>query len=325
MEKIKFLLKLVFTLAVLGGCFALVDIDALKNALSMTDPLYLAITFVTTVIGSIIVPGMLAWYALPEGRLDLSLGRLIMINFSLRFYMLVLPRPIVLVMRWLRYKQGGSGIDALALMVFVRLVQMAVYSFTAVLLLGMQVDSLPDYSHYIWLAAVVVWLLALLAIAPFFSARANRLLVWFVTIADRVLPAFLKRILLKLLDAVAAFQGLTAGRILIVLACSLTSYVLLIAGSYVLMQTMDFTLSLQDLAWIRSLILIITQIPVTVGGIGLREAGFIGLLHMYGVAEHDALAYSLLFLFIHLLIGLVGAASEIVGYVRRVYYGPASP
>ena len=324
MDKIKFLLKLVFTLAVLGGCFALVDVDALKNALSKTGPGYLAITFVTTVIGSIIVPGIMTWYALPEGRLDLSLGRLIMINFALRFYMLVLPRPITLGMRWLRYRQGGSGVDALALMVFVRLVQMAVYSFTAVLLLGVQLESLPDYSRYVWLAAALVLLLALLAIAPFFSARANRLLVWFVTISDRLLPAFLKRILLKLLDAVAAFQELPLARILIVVACSLTSYVLLIAGSYVLMQTMNFTISLQDLAWIRSLIFIITQIPVTIGGIGLREAGFIGLLHMYGVAEHDALAYSLLFLFIHILIGLVGATYEIVGYVRRVYCRPAS-
>ena len=324
MDKIKFLLKFVFTLAVLGGCFALVDVDALKNALSMTEPRYLAATFVITVVGSIIVPGVLTWNALPDGRLDLPLGRLIMINFALRFYMLVLPRPITLGMRWLRYRKGGSGIDALALMVFVRLVQLAVYSFTAVLLLGLQLESLPDYSRYIWLAAVLVWLLALLAITPFFSARANSLLVWFVTFADRVLPAFLKRIFLKLLDSVAAFQQLTPGKILIVVGCSLTSYVLLIAGSYVLMQTMNFTISLQDLAWIRSLIFIITQIPVTVGGIGLREAGFIGLLHMYGVADHDALAYSLLFLFIHILIGLVGASYEIAGYVRRVYCGPSS-
>ena len=146
--------------------------------------------------------------------------------------------------------------------------------------------------------------------------------MWFMSIADPLLPAFLRRILLKILDAVAAFHELTPGKILIVVSCSLTSFVLLIAGSWVLMQTMNFSLSLQDLAWIRSLIYIITQIPVTVGGIGLREAGFIGLLHLYGVAEYDALAYSLLFLFIHILIGLVGAGYEIVNYVRRAYSGP---
>ena len=317
METIKFLLKVTLTLTILAGCFTLVDFDALANALSRADPRYLGATFIITVIGSIVVPAFLTWNSLIQDRVSLSLGQLIMINFSLRFYMLVLPRPVSIGMRWFRYRQGGHGMDALALMVFERLVQLLVYSCTAVVLLGSSLDSLPAFGQYIWLASMLVFLLAVTAIMPFFSVAASRLLGRFIAISEKFIPAFLVRSILKLLGAVGAFQTLKLANVLVVIGCSLTSFVLLIAGSWVLMQTMDFSISLLDLAWIRSVIFIITQIPITVGGIGLREASFISLLHLYGVAEHDALAYSLMFLGIHIAIGLIGMANEGIQYFLR--------
>lgn len=321
MEKIRFLLKVFLTLAILAGCFSLVEFDDLADALAVADMRYVGATFVIMVVGSIVVPALLTWNALVDDRIRLSLGRLIMINFALRFYMLVLPRPVSIGMRWMRYRQGGSGVDALALMVFERLVQLLVYSFTAVALLGYSVSSLPQFGHYVWFASIVVFLLAFAAIAPFFSAFASRLLGRVVGVSKSIMPAFFNRLLVRLTDAVVVFQGLKLKRILTVIGCSLTSYVLLIAGSYVLMQTMDFSISLENLAWIRSVIFIVTQIPVTVGGIGLREVGFISLLHMYGVAEHDALAYSLLFLFIHIMIGLIGVSYDGIRYFLSRSHG----
>ncbi len=309
MGYIRFFVRVVFTVAILIGCFYLVDIDELGSALRMAEPRYLFVTILITVLGTIFVPALLTWNALHVERLTLSFGRLVMINFAMRFYMLVLPRPGSLGIRWMRYKKGGTGFDALALMVFERIVQILVYSFSATLLLGLSIQHLPDYGGYVWLVAAFIFLVALLAIAPFFSPLANRLLGWFVARSQRFMPRFIYRGLVKLLDAVAVFQNLTAMRVFFVVACSLVGYGLLIGGSWVLMQTMNFSVPLLGLAWIRSTVFLIAQIPLTVGGIGLREAGFIGLLGMYGVSEHDALAYSLLFLFIHFLIGLFG-----VGY-----------
>jgi len=306
----RFFVRAVFTVIILIGCIYLVDIDELGSALTMAQPRYLFMTILITVLGTIIVPALLTWNALHVERLTLSLGRLVMINFAMRFYMLVLPRPVSLGMRWMRYKKGGTGYDALALMVFERIVQMLVYSFSATLLLGLSMQSLPDYGGYIWLMAAFIFLAALLGIAPFFSSLANRLLGWFVAKSEQFMPRFIYRGLVKLLDAVAVFHKLTAMRILFVVACSMAGYVLLVGASWVLMQTMNFSISLLGLAWIRSTVFLIAQIPLTVGGIGLREAGFIGLLGMYGVSEHDALAFSLLFLCMHILIGLFGVAYD---------------
>ncbi len=310
METVRFLIKAAITVTILFACFYLVDIDELGSALTMAEPRYLIMTTLITVLGTIIVPALLTWNALHVERLTLSLGRLVMINFAMRFYMLVLPRPVSLGMRWMRYKQGGTGYDALALMVFERIVQLLVYSFSATLLLGLSMQSLPDYGGYVWLMAAITFLVALLGIAPFFSTLANRLLGWIVERCQRRMPRFLHRGLEKLLDAVAVFHKLTAMRILFVVACSLAGYILLVAASWVLMQTMNFSIPLLGLAWIRSTVFLIAQIPLTVGGIGLREAGFIGLLGMYGVSEHDALAFSLLFLCMHILIGLFGVSYD---------------
>jgi hypothetical protein len=99
MQNIKFLFKGLLTLATPAGCFTLVDIDAL--ALAKADMLHLHATFVITLIGSIIVLALLTWNALVDNRMSLTLGRLIMINFALRFLMLVLPRPVSIGMRWM--------------------------------------------------------------------------------------------------------------------------------------------------------------------------------------------------------------------------------
>ncbi len=310
MGNIRFLVRAAITVAILIGCFYLVDIDELGSALTMAEPRYLFMTMLITVLGTIIVPALLTWNALHVERLTLSLGRLVMINFAMRFYMLVLPRPVSMGMRWARYKKGGTGYDALALMVFERIVQVLVYSFSATLLLGLSIQSLPDYGGYVWLAAASIFLVALLGIAPFFSPLANRLLSWFVAKSQTFMPRFIYRGLVKLLDAVAVFHKLSPLRVFFAVACSLAGYGLLIAASWVLMQTMNFSVPLLALAWIRSTVFLMAQIPLTVGGIGIREAGFIGLLGMYGVSEHDALAFSLLFLFIHILIGLFGVAYD---------------
>jgi uncharacterized membrane protein YbhN (UPF0104 family) len=302
----RFFVRAFFTIVILIGCIYLVDIDELGSALTMAQPRYLFMTILITVLGTIIVPALLTWNALHVERLTLSLGRLVMINFAMRFYMLVLPRPVSLGMRWMRYKKGGTGYDALALMVFERIVQMLVYSFSATLLLGLSMQSLPDYGGYIWLMAAFTFLVTLLGIAPFFSSLANRLLGWFVARSEQIMPRFIYRGLVKLLDAVAVFHKLPAMRVLFVVTCSMAGYVLL-----VLMQTMNFSIPLLGLAWIRSTVFLIAQIPLTVGGIGLREAGFIGLLGMYGVSEYDALAFSLLFLCMHILIGLFGVTYDV--------------
>ena len=55
-------------------------------------------------------------------RIDLSLKELVAINFSLRFYIMILPRVLAIGLRWMRYGKGQLSHDALALLGFERAV-----------------------------------------------------------------------------------------------------------------------------------------------------------------------------------------------------------
>ena len=78
-----------------------------------------------------------------------------------------------------------------------------------------------------------------------------------------------------------------------------------------LAQDLELGVSIYAMAWIRSLVFLLTLIPITVGGIGVREAAFVGFLQLYGVPAAEALAFSFVVLAIQLAIGALGGGLEL--------------
>ncbi len=70
-------------------------------------------------------------------------------------------------------------------------------------------------------------------------------------------------------------------------------------------------LSLVDWAWIASLLSIILLLPLTVGGLGLREATLVGLLGMFGVTPIAALAVSLTLFFLQIVLAGLGGVVQL--------------
>jgi uncharacterized membrane protein YbhN (UPF0104 family) len=65
------------------------------------------------------------------------------------------------------------------------------------------------------------------------------------------------------------------------------------------------------IAWIRSAALVVTLIPATVGGLGVREAAVVYLMSALGVPSVDALTLSLLtFAITVVAIGMLGGIFE---------------
>ena len=78
-----------------------------------------------------------------------------------------------------------------------------------------------------------------------------------------------------------------------------------IAGS------LNVPLPFSDAAWIVGLISIMTLVPVSLGGVGVREAGFVGLLGMIGVAAAPALSVSLICSLVVVFAAAVGLFVEL--------------
>jgi glycosyltransferase 2 family protein len=87
---------------------------------------------------------------------------------------------------------------------------------------------------------------------------------------------------------------------------------------WILARAIDLDLGLLEIAWVRSASLVVGLLPITVGGLGLREGTTIVLLAFFNVAAADALALSLLaFLVTTLGVGAVGGVGEAAHLLRQ--------
>jgi hypothetical protein len=71
------------------------------------------------------------------------------------------------------------------------------------------------------------------------------------------------------------------------------------------------------LAWTYILMYIISLIPISIAGLGVREVSFVLLLSRYGVPEGQALGMSLLLFSVIVVIGLVGGLIEVWEFWRH--------
>lgn len=76
-------------------------------------------------------------------------------------------------------------------------------------------------------------------------------------------------------------------------------------------DALEMELSYLTIGWTRLAAVLVTLLPISLAGLGLREDAFVLLLAPYAVAPADALTYSLLaFGTTVLAIGLIGGVIE---------------
>ena len=85
----------------------------------------------------------------------------------------------------------------------------------------------------------------------------------------------------------------------------------------ILGQGLGLPVSLVAMGWIRSVVVLITVIPLSIGGLGVREGALVFTLAAFGVPAHDALALSILIFATTILApGLAGGLLEGVRWLR---------
>jgi uncharacterized protein (TIRG00374 family) len=95
-------------------------------------------------------------------------------------------------------------------------------------------------------------------------------------------------------------------RVLIALALCLPIHGLSFVTLYVLAQALGIEISFFDVTMVLTIVWVITAIPISISGAGVRELSMIYFLGLYGVTAESATALSLLFFLIMVLLGLAG-------------------
>ena len=130
-----------------------------------------------------------------------------------------------------------------------------------------------------------------------------------------LLPPIVRSKLQKVLDAAIRYHELPACSLFAVIGLSFARQLLGVVSLYCFALALGLPLTFMNVGWIRSLILLVILLPISVGGLGIREAGLVLLLQPYGVAPTDAVAWSFLLFSRILFFVVVGGCFELLRVV----------
>lgn len=302
--RVIFLLKWATTLILLIGGALFLEPEQVENAIADIGWRVFLITVLLVTIGSIVLPAVLTREALFRSQIRMSLVELVALNLCMRFYNLILPRALAMAIRWQRYRARGDAAAATALMIFERVVQVLVYSLAALgfLILDTRTSATAQVSLWMLIALTAITLVLLLVFV-LHTPRQIR--------AAAPDETWWRRALRRLWTAVRVYRELSRAELARILLISISTYVLLVTSAWVIADSMGLDLSWTQLAWVRTVVFLLTMIPLTIGGMGVRELGFVGLLSLSGVTAEAAFTLGLSLSAAQLIIGLAGAIVEL--------------
>jgi uncharacterized membrane protein YbhN (UPF0104 family) len=305
-------LRLAFGLGMLIAAFQIVDFRSVHTAIGSLDPFTFVLALLVSAIGTIVVPAIITSRTLKVGDIRIGLWDLVKINFAMRLYVLTLPHAITVGMRWHRYcgSQQGKGWQVAALLVFERIAQfIAVVSLALVFLLA-SYSNLPGPFRVLIPVSGFFTVFGVILFLIFVSRDAFSLAKPAINFAVKRTPRLISGRIERLAMAITDYQKIGNRNVVFVLTWSLVWHGLFVLSAFIVSQGLGIDVGFADIGWMRSAVFLLTVLPITVGGIGVREVGFAVLLHFYGVNAFLALAFPLVLLTIQLLLGLVGATLE---------------
>jgi glycosyltransferase 2 family protein len=261
--------------------------------------------------------GMLLYYWLDSVQMMWALARqqivagsltVLKINLISMFYSLFLPSVIAGgAIRWYHFSRlDHRPAEALAAMLFNRvfetllLVTFGVVAFFADRR-GATEMNLGALMFVALLAIVAIYLLM-------FDRRVHALM-------DRLLgalplPAPVESAGNKLLAALSRFDQLGIEFALRYFSLGIFRQLVSIGLVMVFVLALDIEIGILTVMWIRSVVALIALIPISIAGLGVREATFVVALAQYGVPAESALVLSLLLFARTVVYGLVGGLIE---------------
>jgi uncharacterized membrane protein YbhN (UPF0104 family) len=297
-------LRLAIAAAILAFVLHKVPISQVVDALASANGFYFFAALVTVLVARVVDAHRLRILAAAQ-RMVVPLGTAVHINLASVFYTLFVP--------------GGTLAGGAA-----RLIKLSAVA-------GRPAASLVTVFRDRWDATLTLALvgLAFLALDP----TDGELSAWTVLLATLVATVFLyvvvfvpvitrwghalprvpllERKLTGLRDTLRQTGRMPVSTHIRAFATSIVSHAGGVLFYWMLAQSLDLEVSLVTIGWVRSAVVLISMVPVSLGGIGLREAAFLYFLTPYGIGSEQAVAYSfLVFVVAVFFTGLLGGILE---------------
>jgi uncharacterized protein (TIRG00374 family) len=128
--------------------------------------------------------------------------------------------------------------------------------------------------------------------------------------AQNWIPHLVKDKFHKLLVAFKRFRGLGVADYVAIGVNIIVRHLVGICSIYFLAMAVHMPLSIIDIAWIRSVAILISALPIAFSGIGVREGALVFFMQQFGVMPAVAVSFSLLFLLKTLVSAMAGGCLE---------------
>ncbi|MFC2036605.1 lysylphosphatidylglycerol synthase transmembrane domain-containing protein [Chloroflexota bacterium] len=234
------------------------------------------------------------------------------------FYSLIMPGDLIAgVAAWHKLSNPqGKRVEAAVFLVYFRLVNTLVLLVAGIVALWFDPRfGAPKFR----IAIAITFTGVILSLLPFVSppvARKVSNLGRSIFFKLRVPHWVLEKARL-VYASITAFQILSYRAMVAVLLLSLATNLLAILVVYLLALAVGIKQPVFVFGWIRSVVSLIQLLPVSVAGLGVREATLVLLLEDYGVPGAQALSLSLLLFAVSVTAGLLGGILETWDLVAR--------
>ncbi len=307
--------KIGFSISVLYYCFTLVNLENLWLSIVSTNPLILIFSFFINFVGTIICKSVMIWKLMNiSGKV--SIIKLILINLGLRFYTIFLPRSIVTTIRWYKYRALSDGRKSFTLLTFDAILTLFFLSVGSLYFYYLtETKTVPSP---ILITLVVFFILLATLLSCFLSSNI-------LTITNRISKSILTTLKLRRVNnqielffkSIKSLELSDRKNIFFTVGASFSSYILFIISAYLTAMAISLPVSLIEVAWARSMILLIAHIPISIAGLGLRELGFVTLFGYLGLSADQAMGYALISFGLQIGLACFGAIIEVAAWLKK--------
>lgn len=299
-----------------------IELSAIWHALRSTNVKLMVPALVVNVIGSVILNAVqifthIKMSKIATPRRHALFYNLVRIDFIVRFYAQFLPAGLAAAIRVERY--GRLGIDYISstlIVIINKILQLLVISLTVFLVVSTSQDlNLEERDKLlIIISALILSFILSIGIAFTLGHRGRKYLHMAATsilqFFSRIKLKFAHALLDKLNRTISSNTELHYPEAIFLIAITASSYILVAASQFMVLISVGIDINFADALLIRGVTLFMIMLPFSFGGLGLREAGMVGVLSLYAVPPETSLAAAAILLFFQLIVSAMGGIFE---------------
>jgi len=301
--------KIVVTIGILVFIFSKIPITDVWLSLKHTIMLYVGISFLI-LIGMRYVMAYRIKILTNVHKMKISLHQFVKISLLSSFYGFFLPGTLAGgAVRWYKIsKADNKPAESLAAIVYDRFI-----SSLGLIMIGTIFLFLERHAYINQEMGFILFASLIALIIGYVIAFNGNVAIFLIKMNDSIvfIPEVVRGKIKKVIGSTIDYRNISERKHVEIFIVSIAYDLFGILSMYLFSLSLDLPLTFFQIGWIRSIVLILSMLPVSFSGIGVREGSMIFLLQSYGIEPSGAIALSFLILSGNIVLALCGGIIEL--------------